>query len=63
MQGFMQRAAELAAISAAEGEVPVGAVVVTKQKCTQPCGNRGNKQCLPHSRRLAALAVRIVRHS
>ena len=28
MQGFMQRAAELAAISAAEGEVPVGAVVV-----------------------------------
>lgn len=28
MQGFMQRAAELAKISAAEGEVPVGAVVV-----------------------------------
>lgn len=28
MQGFMRRAAELAAISAAEGEVPVGAVVV-----------------------------------
>ena len=28
MQGFMQRAAERAAISAAEGEVPVGAVVV-----------------------------------
>ena len=27
MQGFMQRAAELAAISAAEGEVPVGAFV------------------------------------
>ncbi len=59
---LMQAAIALAREAAADGEVPVGAVVAKDggQKRPRPRRDRGDRQSVPGARRLAALAMRAV---
>ena len=59
---YMRQALELARLAMAEGEVPVGCVIVRDGAVVGPRGARGHCPGLPHPGGVAAGRMRPLRH-